>query len=198
MNLLTSLIDTFKESVELSEDFTDEEYEKQKKKVVKAYTKAGVNLTAVLGLPQMAAKRTQDVVTNDLYNTPWKKIARLYGMREKSIKEWFEFEIEPEKFEAKEQYLNRMQKQKGKEFTQDEINEAKRTYNVYKTNNEQIIYFYKNLYPKNDNTKKANYLMDIYGNTKNDKLFEELDKLGLISDNLYHLYKDRKKVKKKK
>jgi len=198
MNLLTSLMDTYKESVELSEDLTDEEYKKQKKKVVKAYTKAGVNLTAVLGLPQMAAKRTVDVVTDDLYNTSFKKLARLYGMRRESIEEWFEFEIEPEKFEAKEQYLNRMQKQKGKEFTQDEINKAKRTYNVYKTNNEQIIYFYKHLYTKNDNTEKANYLMDVYDNTKNDKLFYELDELGLISDNLYHLYRERKKVKKKK
>jgi hypothetical protein len=91
-----------------------------------------------------------------------------------------------------------MQKGKGKEFTEDEIYEAKRTYDVYKTNNEQIIYFYKNLYPKNDDTKKANYLMDIYGNTKNHKTFHELNALGLISESLGMLYNERIKKKKKK
>ena len=94
LNMLTSLSDVVTGNIKLATDLTDKEYDKQQARVTKAYTTAAENAVAIVGGPQVFVKRAVDVSTDELYDTSFKKLLRLYGMREQSIKEWFEFEKE--------------------------------------------------------------------------------------------------------
>ncbi|KKM89411.1 hypothetical protein LCGC14_1248990, partial [marine sediment metagenome] len=92
MGVGTSLIDIVAGNIKLAEAETDKEYEKQKARVLKAYLKAGEYLTATIGLPSVAVKRGADIITDPFYDTALKKTLRLYGMRERDIKEWIGFD----------------------------------------------------------------------------------------------------------
>ena len=57
----------------------------------------GEFLSATLGLPSVTIGRVADITTDDFYDDMAKKVFRIYGMRKRSLEEWYNFDKDEKK-----------------------------------------------------------------------------------------------------